>query len=75
MAKEYREFINRSDRVNLWSDIADRVSEIEGKKVSRQAVIATHQRMLKRLRILFSKDPYIRDWMIEHGIDPEQPEQ
>ena len=66
---KHRESMHRSDRVSLWSEIAERVSEIEGKKVSRQAVIASHQRMIKRLRTAFNKDPYIRDWMAEHGID------
>ena len=66
---KHREHINRKDVKNERRTITNRISELEGKKVSRQAIQATHDRMLKKLRYRLAKDPYIRDWIIEHGLE------
>ena len=67
--KKPRETLNRKDCVCRWSDIADSVSKVEGREVSRQAVISTHKRLLRKLRILLSSDPYIKDWMAGRGLE------
>lgn len=55
-----------------WQEITVIISEQEGKSISRQAVIGTHNRMLKKLRNLLASDPYIKDWMAEHGLEIDE---
>ena len=66
---KHREHINRKDVKNDWRTITEKISELEGKKVSRQAVQASHDRLLKKLRHRLASDPYIRDWIVEHGLE------
>ena len=69
MRKKHREKLSRTDVLMDWNKIAQIIGDREGKPVSRQAVTSAHDRMLKKLRYLLLKDPYIRDWAIEHGED------
>jgi len=62
---------NREKGNHTWIEIAERLSEIEGHKVSHQAACDSGHRLLKRLRYKFLADPVIRDWLEDQGIDTE----
>lgn len=71
MRKKPREKLSRSDVLMDWRKIAEIIGDKEGKPVSRQAITSAHNRMLKKLRYLLLKDPYIKDWVLEHGVEVE----
>tara|TARA_R100000808_G_scaffold13906_2_gene33306 strand:- start:5451 stop:5657 length:207 start_codon:yes stop_codon:yes gene_type:complete len=56
---------------HTWKEVAERLSEIEGHKVSHQAACDSGHRLLKRLRYKFLADPVIRDWLLDQGIETE----
>ena len=64
-----RERLKRRDVVNDWNTIAKIIGDKEGWLLTRQAMIATHNRLLKKLKYLLLQDPDIKDWVIEHGLD------
>ena len=64
-----RERLKRCDVVNDWNTIAKVIGDKEGCLLTRQAMIAAHNRLLKRLKYLLLQDPDIKDWVIEHGLD------
>lgn len=43
-----------------WKEIGDKFN------VSHAAAQGTHNRMLKKLKEEFMKDPILRDWILEH---------
>ena len=55
-----------SSRPANWSEIGRRWG------VTRQRVVAIHDRMMLRLGDLLLEDPYIRDWLDENDFDIEK---
>jgi hypothetical protein len=66
-----RNYKKRCDKSGLldWTQITLIISQQEGRRLSRQAILGTHKRMLKKLKNALASDPYIKDWMIEHGLE------
>lgn len=56
---------------HTWQEVADRLSLLEGKQISHQAACQAGDRLLKKLKVIFLRDPMIRDWLIEQGVDVE----
>ena len=69
--KKYRETLSRSDIVTEWDEIAKIIGEHEGRPVSRQAVQQSHLTLLKKLRYALGRDPYVKDWLADHGLEVE----
>lgn len=51
--------VNHSGLMN-FDDIADYISKAEGKRISRQAIAAQHQKALQKLRIAIAEDPRLQ---------------
>jgi hypothetical protein len=57
-----------------WEEIAKRIGVIEGKSITRARIQAVAERAMSRLQKELLKDPLIREWAREQGIDigPEE---
>lgn len=54
-----------------WKQVAQRLSEIEGHRVSHQAACDSGHRLLKRLKEKLLEIPEIRDWLHDQGIETD----
>jgi hypothetical protein len=68
-----RNYKKRCDKSGLldWTQITLIISEQEGRPLSRQAVLGTHERLLKKLSAALCSDPYVKDWMADRGLEIE----
>ena len=66
-----RERVRRCDVVNNWDTIAEIIGKKEGRTLTRQAMISSHDRLLNKLKNLLLQDPYVKDWVIEHGLETD----
>lgn len=51
-----------------WYEIAELIRQEDGTPYSRQAVINMHDKLVRKLRLAFMKDPIIREYLKENGI-------
>ena len=54
-----------------WEEITREINKSQGTNVCRQSIQGSYDRLLRKLRRLLIKDPVIKDWLIEQGIDIE----
>ena len=54
--------------VHNWYEIADTIRHEDGTPYSRQAVIDMHDKLVRKLRLAFMRDPIIREYLLENGI-------
>lgn len=55
--------------VATWAEITDWISDEEGYPIQRQSVQKAFESTMKRIGELLIQDPYVRDWLIDNGIE------
>jgi len=58
-----------TDGTHTWNEVAEKLSRLEGKRLSRNAAAQSGERLLKKLREELIEDPVIKDWLAEKGLD------